>query len=440
MLVHSRKRLFWFITAILVLTQAVCFAEPAARAGHAKSEPFYLKDGDRVVFYGDSITDQRQYTTYIETYCVTRFPKSHFTFVHSGWGGDRVTGGGGGPIDVRIKRDILPYKPTVITICLGMNDGSYRAFDQGIYDTYIKGYRHILDTLKTELPTARITLLTAPAYDDITRAPGFPGGYNATLVKYGAGVADLAKEYKCTLADTNAPLVAALGEAKSADAELASKFIPDRVHPGHGGHMIMAAAVLKAWNAPAVVADIDIDAGRMRVASANGTKVRGLKRTTSGLAFTHTDSALPWPLDRDPARDKDMLLALKVTDYESTLNRCMLTVHGLADGKYALKVDGTEVAQTTGQALGAGLDLAAIPELPINKQASEVLALTRKHNDLHFKRWRQVQFPVSKNNEAVPADVKAQMDDLDKQDAEAAEQQHEAAMPKPHTIEIIPIL
>jgi hypothetical protein len=25
---------------------------------------FYLKDGDRVVFYGDSITDQRLYTTF----------------------------------------------------------------------------------------------------------------------------------------------------------------------------------------------------------------------------------------------------------------------------------------------------------------------------------------------------------------------------------------
>jgi lysophospholipase L1-like esterase len=437
---RANAKLFWFIAAVLVLAQSICFANPAAAAGLVKTEPFYLKDGDRVVFYGDSITDQRQYTTYIESYCVTRFPKSHFTFVHSGWGGDRVGGGGGGPIDVRIKRDILPYKPTVITICLGMNDGSYRAFDQGIFDTYVKGYRHILDTLKTELPATRITLLTAPAYDDVTRAPGFPGGYNATLVKYGAAVADLAKEYKCTLADTNAPLVTALEKAKAVDAELAAKLIPDRVHPGHGGHMVMAAAVLKAWNAPPVVADIHIDAGRMRVVSATGTKVQGLKSTTSGMAFTHTDSALPWPIDRDPAKDKDMLLALQVTDYESTLNKCMLTVQGLPDGKYALKVDGTEVAQTTGQALGAGLDLAAIPELPINQQAREVLALTRKHNDLHFRRWRQVQFPVSKNNEPVPTDVKAQMDDLDKQDEDAALMQRDAAVPRPHTVEIIPIL
>src|SRR5205085_290837 len=82
---------------------------------------FYLKNGDRVVFYGDSITDQRLYTTFIETYVVTRFPKMNVSFVHSGWGGDRVAGGGGGPIDLRLQRDVFAYHPTVMTIMLAMN-------------------------------------------------------------------------------------------------------------------------------------------------------------------------------------------------------------------------------------------------------------------------------------------------------------------------------
>ena len=80
---------------------------------------FYLRDGDRVVFYGDSITDQRLYTTFVETYVVTRFPTMQVSFVHSGVGGDKVSGGWCGPIDKRLKRDVFAYKPTVMTIMLG---------------------------------------------------------------------------------------------------------------------------------------------------------------------------------------------------------------------------------------------------------------------------------------------------------------------------------
>src|SRR5512143_2805290 len=79
-------------------------------------QPFFLRNGDRVVFYGDSITDQRLYTTFAETYVVTRFPSRNISFTHSGWGGDRVTGGAGGPIDVRLWRDVVPFNPTVVTI------------------------------------------------------------------------------------------------------------------------------------------------------------------------------------------------------------------------------------------------------------------------------------------------------------------------------------
>jgi len=37
----------------------------------APAQKFSLKDGDTVVFYGDSITDQRLYTTFVETFAVT---------------------------------------------------------------------------------------------------------------------------------------------------------------------------------------------------------------------------------------------------------------------------------------------------------------------------------------------------------------------------------
>src|SRR5215813_177949 len=139
------QRSAWLYLLLLLLSGAA-----------SAQDGFYLKNGDRVVFYGDSITDQRLYTSFVETYVVTRFPKLDVSFVHSGWGGDRVTGGGGGPIDVRLWRDVLPYNPTVVTIMLGMNDGGYRAFDQKTFDTYSDGFKHIVTTLKRQFPGVRI--------------------------------------------------------------------------------------------------------------------------------------------------------------------------------------------------------------------------------------------------------------------------------------------
>jgi len=155
---------------------------PAARAA---DQPFYLKNGDRVVFYGDSITDQRLYTTFVETYAVTRFPKTDLTFVHSGWGGDRVTGGGGGPIDVRLDRDVFAYKPTVMTVMLGMNDASYRAFDRKIFQTYEKGYEHIVESVKSRLPGIRMTLIVPSPFDE--KASPVPGSYRSASTPFPIG-------------------------------------------------------------------------------------------------------------------------------------------------------------------------------------------------------------------------------------------------------------
>src|SRR5437016_7875145 len=59
-----------------------------ACATSAAAGDFQIRDGDRVVFLGDSITEQRLYTTYIEAYALTRHPEWKLTFRNVGWGGD----------------------------------------------------------------------------------------------------------------------------------------------------------------------------------------------------------------------------------------------------------------------------------------------------------------------------------------------------------------
>src|SRR5262249_18768617 len=84
-----------------------------ALAGRAKAEekPFLFKSGDRIVFLGDSITEQYQYSTIIELYLTTRFPKWDLAFINAGIGGDTATGGAS-----RFAAHVLAEKPTAVTI------------------------------------------------------------------------------------------------------------------------------------------------------------------------------------------------------------------------------------------------------------------------------------------------------------------------------------
>jgi lysophospholipase L1-like esterase len=397
----------------------------------APPDNFYLHDGDRVVFYGDSITDQRLYTTFIETYVVTRFPGMKVAFVHSGVGGDRVTGGGAGPIDVRLPRDVLAYKPTVMTIMLGMNDGSYRAFDQKIFDTYATGYKHIIQTVKDALPGIRITAIEPSPYDDVTRPPTFEGGYNKVLVRYGEFVKELGREEKLTVADLNGPVVAALEKAAKLDAEMAKKLVPDRVHPAPGGHLLMAEALLKGWRAPAIVTAVAINAAGPAVARVTNTQVTDLS-AAGGLSWTQVDEALPMAIDM---KDDVVALALRASDFVEAMDDQPLRITGLTAARYTLKIDGEAVGTFSKEDWAKSVNLAILPT-PMAKQAAAVHDLTLRHNVVHFARWRMAG--VNLDTLALPpAHLQAAADALDTLEADVLAAQHAAAQPKSHRYELV---
>ena len=401
-----------------------------AAGAAAAQEGFALHDGDRVVFYGDSITEQRLYTTFAETYVVTRFPHLQIAFTHSGWGGDRVSGGAGGPIDVRIWRDVLAYNPTVMTIMLGMNDGRYRAFDQQLFDDFASGYKHIVETVKHQLPRIRITVIQPSPYDDVTRAPLFEGGYNHVLVRYGEFIKQLADDQKLGLADLNTPVVAALQKALAADQAGAARLIPDRVHPGLGGHLLMAEALLKSWNAPAVVTDVEIDAAHKEAIRQRNTHVFDLQ-AAKGLSWTQADEALPMPVDM---RDATVALAVRSSDFVDAIDQQPLKVRGLAGGRYTLAIDGETVGTFTAEQLAAGINLAEQPTA-MARQAAQVHDLTLRHNHIHGARWRQVQTTLERDR--APHLPKA-LEALDELEEDLVKEQRAAAQPKPRHYELTP--
>jgi hypothetical protein len=241
---------------------------------------------------------------------------------------------------------------------------------------------------------------------------------------------ELAEQEGLAVADLNSPVAEALERARTRNPETAARIVPDRVHPGPSGHLLMAGALLKAWNAPAIVASVTLDAGTKAVLQSTNTEVRELE-ASDRISWTQTDRALPMPIDwRDPV----VALAVDSSDFVQSLDQQILKVANLRAARYLLKIDGQEVGSFTPQQLADGINLATL-QTPMARQASEVHGLTVKHNNLHFARWRQVQVPLQ-NDELQ--NRKAAMDALDSLETELVEKQRAAAQPGPHRFELVP--
>ena len=102
---------------------------------------FALRDGDTVVFLGDSITAARTYGKIVENYTLLRFPDRKVRFINSGWGGDTASGG-----LKRLERDVFRHGATVLVVAYGVNDiGWGTKADAEHQRIYLDGIRGIVE-------------------------------------------------------------------------------------------------------------------------------------------------------------------------------------------------------------------------------------------------------------------------------------------------------
>ena len=179
-----------------LLAQQPATAPAPAPAAAAEFKPIVskidLKDGDTLVFLGDSITHQCLYTQYVEDYFYTRYPKRRIHFHNAGVGGDRASNA-----LVRFDEDVASFKPKYVTILLGMNDGTYTKYEQGIFDTYQKDMNTVLDRIAAIGATA---VPMTPTMHDARAArmgkkPQEPRDtyYNGVLALYGSWLREQAQ-------------------------------------------------------------------------------------------------------------------------------------------------------------------------------------------------------------------------------------------------------
>ncbi len=335
-----------------------------------------FKDGDRVCFFGDSITHGGRFHSYVYEYYLTRFPDATIHFFNAGVAGDSAGGAQG-----RLIEDVASKKPTAVAFMFGMNDvgrGNYvaepsaeqRDRQKKAIDYYATAMERLVARVRAEAGDPRLIFLTPSPFDQtcVNDRNNNQPGCNDGLALCTKIVCEQATTNQGLLVDFHTPMTAFNLEQQKQNPAY-TIIGPDRVHPSEPGHLMMAWLFLKAQGAPSLVSRVVIDVATAKVESSENATVTDLKQQDHAWHFSVLEKALPFPI---APRARALLEKLPI---EKDLNQEILAVRGLVSGRYDLKIDDVSIGQYTAEALVNGVNLALNEATPQVKQAQAVARL-----------------------------------------------------------------
>jgi lysophospholipase L1-like esterase len=348
-----------------------------AGATGAHAEDFAIRDGDTVVFLGDSITAARAYGKLIENYTLLRFPERKVHFINAGRGGETVAGG-----FKRFAQDVLSHKPTLVTVAYGVNDIGWgtRADDEH-KQAYLEGIRGIVEACRKQGVRVYICSAAATAEDPAKSETGYLKRMCDDGMALSRSLGGNAIDVQGAMREIQKRMVAANAKA-DAKQEKATLHVGDGVHLNDVGQLAMALAILKGLGAPADVSTVSIDAREPKLLAAEGCTVKDLVKKDEAIEFVRLDRGLPLN------NGIFFQLQFRFVPVPEELNRYMLTIANLPADRYEILADGRSAGNFSSQELAKGVNISSTtsdgwePGGPWNAQANVLQALTESRSQL----------------------------------------------------------
>jgi len=234
------NRTAFFLSLILALP---AFANPI------------LKNGDVIALCGDSLTEQREYSVFIESYLLAAKPARDLRIVQLGWATELPPA-----FPARIASDVLPFHPTIAALFFG-NDGRYSSITPQIQQTFSDMLKSSIEQLKAG--GVRTILLASPsAVDPATfqkRLAGDANVFNQSLANLSDITQSIARQSDVPFINLHSLMMDLMAQSK---AKYGPRFAfggPDGIHPGRAGQLVIAYAFLKALGCDGDLGTITLD-------------------------------------------------------------------------------------------------------------------------------------------------------------------------------------
>ena len=189
----------------LALLASVVVPFTAVRA----AETFELRDGDRVLFIGDTFIEREGDYGYIETRLTAAFPDRKVTFRNLGWAADSPMGRARASFDwnspeadwlKRVKEQLALVKPTVAFLSYGATAGlelveaATPADREALLTQFISGMKQLMAAINEVSGQPVRFVLLSPVPQGPSAGVPDPGAHNAVMATVATALSTLAAE------------------------------------------------------------------------------------------------------------------------------------------------------------------------------------------------------------------------------------------------------
>ncbi len=282
--------------------------------------PTQVPPNARVAIIGDSITEQKSYSKFIEAYLLACTGRKDIHCFQFGWGGETASG-----FKQREDNDLGVFHPTAATFCYGMNDCGYVPYKDNIGAGYEANMREVLRKAQA-MGVRRTSSLAHPAlWTPNISSEQAPRPTNTMTISSTSAPFDrkLAAELHTSFADVHKEMIDAMTEAKAALGADYDVCGGDGVHPQPNGHLLMAAAFLKGLGCDGNIGEITVD---MKGASSGST---GHQTTGANGAADVSSTTWPFCFEGDAKSSSGTRSILPFCKFNEELNRLTLRVTNL---------------------------------------------------------------------------------------------------------------
>ncbi|GAB4012624.1 hypothetical protein GCM10028808_29270 [Spirosoma migulaei] len=358
-----KATLGYSLLVFLFLPFGLAIAQNKPQVGtESTNAPFELKNGDRVVFLGNSLFENDFQYGYLELALTTRWPDRDVTYRNLGWTGDNVYGIARSTItnpptgyDLLMEH-ITKAQPTLVFVAYG---GIEAQDGEAGLPSFTEGLGKLLDKIDQlgaqAILLSPIPILAADSVQSLTKR-------NAMLEVYASAIAKMASARGKRYIDMFKPIQEISKQTPLTD---------NGIHLNETGYYQLAMILERSLGLGPRTAPISISTSKQAAETSGPAKLLGAGNTNENLRFTIDERYLPLPTPADAKGLPDQAQLLKLT--------------GLKKGFYTLTADNEELVTASAKQWEEGV---AIRQGSNFEQVRELRQMILKKNELFFFQYR----------------------------------------------------